>query len=127
MKTIKKVKEDLGEIRYYYSKIKEFEKISVVIGESDVCKLVARYNNVIRRGSIRFYDLYVSLYVNNNSQVVVAEDWGTNPDYIRQLNKKLCDFFVKLHLPLLHYFLKNFEHFVLSINYFVSKNYPVVV
>ena len=95
MKTIKKVKEDLGEIRYYYSKIKDFEKISVVIGESDVCKLVARYNKVIRRGSIRFYDLYVSLYVNNNSLSVVAEDWGINYYYVSRLNKQLCDFFVK--------------------------------
>ncbi len=95
MKTIKKVKEELSEIRYYYSKIKDFEKISVVIGESDVCKLVARYNKVIRRGSIRFYDLYISLYVNNNSLSVVAEDWGINYYYVSRLNKQLCDFLVK--------------------------------
>ena len=57
--------------------------------------MVAIYNKVIRRGSIRFYDLYVSLYINNNTQVVVAEDWGKTSDYIRQQNKKLCDFFVK--------------------------------
>jgi hypothetical protein len=95
MKTIKKVKEDLSEIKYYYSKIKDFEKISVVVGESDVCKLVARYNKVIRRGSIKFYDLYVSLYVNNNSLSVVAEDWGINYYYVSRLNKQLCDFFVK--------------------------------
>ncbi len=95
MKTIKKVKEDLSEIKYYYSKIKDFEKISVVVGESDVCKLVARYNKVIRRGSIKFYDLYVSLYVNNNSLSVVAEDWGINYYYVSRLNKQLCDFFVE--------------------------------
>jgi hypothetical protein len=66
-----------------------------VVGESDVCKLVARYNKVIRRGSIKFYDLYVSLYVNNNSLSVVAEDWGINYYYVSRLNKQLCDFFVK--------------------------------
>ncbi len=95
MKTVKIVKDELKEIRYYYSKRKDFEKVSDVIGESDVCKLVAKYNGIIRRGSIKFYDLYVSLYVNNNSLAVVAEDWGINYCYVSRLNKQLCDFFVK--------------------------------
>lgn len=95
MKTIKKVKNELNEIKYYYSKIKEFEMVSEVIGEPEVCKLVEKYNKVIRRGSIKMYDLYVSLYVKSHTQLVVAEDWGYAIDYIRQLNKKLCDFFVK--------------------------------
>ena len=60
-----------------------------------MCKLVAKYNNVIRRGSIRFYDLYVSLYVYNNSLSVVADDWGINYYYVSRLNKQLCDFFVR--------------------------------
>lgn len=95
MLTIKNVKEELSEIRHFYSKKEEFERFSRVVGKPEVCGLVEKYNAVIRRAPIRLYDLYVSLYVKDNTQSAVAVDWKVGTDYVRQLNRKLCDFFIK--------------------------------
>ena len=95
MKTIEKVREDLRDIRHYYSKIEEFEKISKVIGSPLSLTMVESYNKKILNAPIRLYDLYVSLYLRNNSLMVVAEDWGYSVGYVKVLNKQLYDFFVE--------------------------------
>ena len=94
MKTINEVREDLKEIRYYCSKRKDFENAARTVGSSTAVEKVKAYNEAIKTAPIRLYDLYVSLYVNNNTQAVVAEDWGLTSDYVRKMNKKLYEYFV---------------------------------
>lgn len=94
MKKINEVREDLKEIRYYCSKQKDFENAARTVGSSTAVEKVKAYNEVIKTAPIRLYDLYVSLYVNNNTQAVVAEDWGLTSDYVRKMNKKLYEYFV---------------------------------
>ena len=95
MKTIEKVREDLRDIRHYYSKIEEFEKISKVIGSPLSLTMVESYNKKILNAPIRLYDLYVSLYLRNNSLMVVAEDWGVSMSQVSHMSKRLNDFFVE--------------------------------
>ena len=63
MKTLERVREDLRDIRHYYSKIEDFEKISKVIGSPLALAMVESYNKKILNAPIRLYDLYVSLYL----------------------------------------------------------------
>ena len=92
MKTIKTIREDLKEIRYYYSKQKDFDHASKMGIPSLVIEKVDRYNQAMKNAPIRLYDLYVTAYVNNNSLVTIADDWGLSDDYVKQLNRKLYDF-----------------------------------
>ena len=95
MKTLDRVREDLRDIRHYYSKIEDFEKISKVIGSPLALAMVESYNKKVLNAPIRLYDLYVSLYLRNNSQLVVAEDWGVSISQIALLSKQLNEFFVE--------------------------------
>lgn len=92
MATMEQIKSDLQEIRYYYSKQRELDGAAKGIGESSVKEKTKKYNAVIRKAPIKLYDLYVSLYVYNNTQFAVSLDWECSPDYIKRLNKKLCLF-----------------------------------
>jgi len=95
MLTIQQIREDLKDIRYYYSKQKMFDHASKTVIQSSVLDKVNRYNQAVKDAPARLYDIYVSLYVQNNSQEALAYDWDYSPDYIKQLNKKLCDFLLK--------------------------------
>jgi len=95
MKTMKQIREDLREIRYYYSKQDAFDKAAKLIPESRVLEKATMYNHAIKNAPARLYDLYVSLYINNNSQAALAYEWNFSMDYIKQLNKQLCEFLLK--------------------------------
>ena len=94
MITIQKIREELREIRYYYSKQKMFDDAGITIVQSSVLDKVNRYNQAIINAPARLYDLYISLYVQNNSQAALAYDWDFSTDYIKQLNKQLYEFLV---------------------------------
>ena len=91
----KDVKRKLKEIRYYYARRKSMEMASEDVGENDIVKLIQKYNGIIKEASPRLYDLYVSLYVKNNTQISMAETMGYTRNYINQLNKDLVLFIVK--------------------------------
>ena len=92
MKTLKEIRNDLREIKYYYSAKAVFEQSSEEVFPEGVLSKVQRYANIVKNAPARLYVLYVSLYVNNNTQRILAEDWGFTPEYVRDMNKKLCLF-----------------------------------
>jgi hypothetical protein len=92
MLTLKKVREDLSEIRYYYSKQKVFDTAAKTVVQSSVLDKVTRYNQAVKDAPPKLFDLYLSLYVQNNSQSAVAYDWDFSIDYIKQLTKQLQEF-----------------------------------
>jgi hypothetical protein len=92
MLSIKKIREDLRDIRYYYSKQKMFDAAAKTVVQSSVLNKVDMYNQAVKDAPARLYDLYVSLYVNNNTQDGLAHVWHYSPDYIKQLNKQLCEY-----------------------------------
>lgn len=93
--TVQQVKDDLREIRYYYAKQKELDCASRTVGTSSITEKIERYNTAVRKAPVRLYDLYVALYVHNNTQLAVALDWDYTADYIRKLNNQLCQFLKK--------------------------------
>ena len=68
MKTLERVREDLRDIRHYYSKIEDFEKISKVIGSPLALAMVESYNKKILNAPIRLYDLYVLKFMKRQSK-----------------------------------------------------------
>ena len=80
------------EIRYYYSRKKQFDKASNEAPSGSVFEKVRKYNQAIGFAPARLYDLYVSLYMNNLTQEALAHELGFTPEYIQQLNKKLLLF-----------------------------------
>ena len=96
MLTIQKIREDLKEIRYYYSKQKMFDSVSKTVIQSSVLDKVNKYNQAVKDAPARLYDLYISLYVYDNTQEALAYDRDCSCDYIRQLNKRLCEYLLKV-------------------------------
>ena len=91
MLSLSEIREDLKEIRYYYSKQKLFDAAAHT-AHSHILDLAQRYNNAIKNAPARLYDLYISLYVQNNTQAALAYDWGCTENYIKVLNKQLCEY-----------------------------------
>ena len=92
MKTLNKIREDLKDIRYYYSRKEVFEKVSDSVGENKILEKLEIYNNAIRKAPPRLYDLYVSLYLENNTQESLANRLGYTIEYISRLNSQLVKF-----------------------------------
>ena len=88
-----KIREDLKNIRYYYSRKAMFEKASASVGENSILKKINDYNALIRLAPPRLYDLYVSLYLENNTQESLSDKLGYSVEYISKLNSQLIKFF----------------------------------
>ena len=90
--TIKEIKNDLKEIRYYYALVESLKLGSKLIPPQDIIEKVERYNEIIKKAPVQFYALYVGLYVSNNTQSELAEKWKVGKDFIKKLNAKFCTY-----------------------------------
>ncbi|MCM1219812.1 MAG: hypothetical protein NC548_35525 [Lachnospiraceae bacterium] len=95
MITMQQIKSDLREIRYYYAKQKDLDNASHTVGASKITEIAKRYNDAVQDAPIRLYDVYVSLYINNRTQYGLAVDWNCSLEYIKRLNRQLCDFLLE--------------------------------
>lgn len=93
MKTVEQIREELKEIRYYYSRKKFFENSFGRVAPNDVVETVKEYNQIIISAPPRLYDLYISLYTNNVTQESLAAELGYSTQYVQKLNQKLVAFF----------------------------------
>jgi hypothetical protein len=93
--TLEEVREDLKEIRYYYSMKDMFDSGAKTVLPVAVLEKVERYNKAIAQAPAKMYILYLSLYVRNNSQTTLAGDWGYTPNYVKDLNNMLIEFLRK--------------------------------
>ena len=60
---LEEVKEDLNNIRYYYSRKKMLDEAFRSLGYNSIVKKVEVYNELIKEASPQLFDLYVSLYI----------------------------------------------------------------
>jgi hypothetical protein len=91
--TAELIREELKEIRYYYSRKNMFEEASKEVGAIFVASKIGKYNDAIRFAPPRLYEIYVSLYINNNTFESLADKLGFSYDYIQKLNRKLVKYF----------------------------------
>ena len=90
------IREDLKDIRYYYSRKELFDKASAYrVGKSTIEDKVNKYNDAICSAPPRLYDLYISLYLQNHTQESLSEKLGYTFEYVSRLNTQLVRFFQK--------------------------------
>ncbi len=89
----KEIRNDLREIRYFYSRKELFEKSAAAVGTHAIFEKTDRYNTAILQAPPRLYDIYVSIYWLNNSQESLANKLGYTVEYISMLHTQLVHFF----------------------------------
>lgn len=99
MVTVDQIRRDLKNIRYYYARREVFENSEAEIGGMAFLPIIRKYNQAIREAPPRLYDLYVSLYLLNNTQRELADKMGLTPEHVQVL-----------HRGLIHYFQEHFQN-----------------
>lgn len=89
------IREDLKNIRYYYSRKDIFDKATSAVGKNSILEKIALYNEAICLASPRLYDLYVSLYLQNNTQESLSDKLGYSIEHVSRLNSQLIRFLQK--------------------------------
>ena len=74
--TIEQIRKELQDIRYYYSRKAMFDRASDCVAKNAAVELARKYNEAIQTAPPKLYDLYISLYTDNNTQASLAEKWG---------------------------------------------------
>ncbi len=90
--TLKDIREDLKEIRYYYSRKAFLDAVAINHAENVIVQKVQKYDSVMSLAPIRLYDLYANLYLGNHTQASLSDKWGYSPENIKYLNDKLCKY-----------------------------------
>lgn len=90
-----KIREDLKNIRYYFARKDMFDRVSISVGENSILEKINTYNRIVRNAPPRLYDIYVSLYLENNTQESLSDKLGYTIEYISKLNSQLVKFFQK--------------------------------
>ena len=89
------IREDLKNIKYYYTHKAVFEEASQQLGESEVMKKVRIYNDIILSAPPKFYDLYYSLYMSGHTQESLSAKLCYTREYIRLLNKEFIEYLLE--------------------------------
>lgn len=89
MKTLTEIRNDLKEIRYYYTRKADFDESLKYIGTSALIDTVNLYNNQIRFAPAKLIDIYLSLYIHNHTQESLSAKFGCSTEYVQRLHKKL--------------------------------------
>ena len=95
MLTLQQIRDDLKDIRYYYSRKEAFENGFRVIGSNNIVGKAKRYNTAMQSAPTRLYDIYVSLYGRNLTQEALSVELCYTPEYVQILNKRLLLFLQK--------------------------------
>lgn len=92
MKTIKEIRADLRDIRYYFSRKESFEKLSGLNIRCEIEEKIKHYNKLMASANPNLIDLYINLYLRENTQEGVSYDMGYSQTYIYKLNRRLLEF-----------------------------------
>ena len=91
--TLADIRGDLKDIRYYYARKEMFDEAFKSTGANEIVDRAKIYNEAIQSASPKLYELYVSLYIKNNTQESLSAELSYTPEYVQMLNKKLLKFF----------------------------------
>lgn len=92
LKTIQEIRADLRDIRYYFARKESFDKLSGLNIRCEIEEKIKHYNNLMATANPNLIDLYVNLYLRENTQESVSYDMGYSQTYIYKLNRKLLEF-----------------------------------
>ena len=92
MYAVEKVKEELGEIKYYYLQKEKLDAYMAELTCSSLMELIERYSKAIRLAPIKLYHVYVGLYMKGWSQGALAREMGYTRYYVQILNGRLIQY-----------------------------------
>lgn len=96
MITQEKIKSELKDIRFYYSKKTMFEAAFKETKGNNISELVDKYNEAMKNAPTKLYGIYICLYVHGGTQESIANEMSYTPFYIYKLNNKLIEFLYKV-------------------------------
>lgn len=96
MITQEEIKNELKDIRFYYSKKTMFEAAFKETKGNNISELVDKYNEAMKNAPTKLYGIYVCLYVHGETQESIANEMSYTPFYIYKLNNKLIEFLYKV-------------------------------
>ena len=89
MLNLHEIRNDLKEIRYYYSRKEFIDLATSIIGHNEVIDKVKKYHYAAQSLPPKLLDVYFNLYVRNYTQERLALELGYTPEYIQMQHKKL--------------------------------------
>lgn len=87
------IKNELEDIKYYYSRKDMFDKAFNSVGKNEILQTVERYNAIICSAPPKVYELYVTLYIECCTYEAAAEALCYSVNYVYKTHKKILDFF----------------------------------
>ncbi len=92
---LNRIREDLREIRYYFSRKDLLDKAIQWSGKNELMDKIETYNKAMQSAPPRLLDVYYSLYVKNHTQESLSNELGFSTEYIYLLNRQLLKFLQK--------------------------------
>lgn len=92
MVPLDKIRSDLKEIRYYYSRKAMFDECKNVVIGSSITEKVRRYNEAVKSAPPQLYDLYMMLYVKAIRRKALPLNSITRPCISRCSTRNCCCF-----------------------------------
>lgn len=89
MKSLDSIRNDLINIRYYYSRKATFDMVENTVGKCSIVDLAKKYNDAIRNAPPRLYDIYICLYILTNTQESLAAEMHYTQQSIQTHHKNL--------------------------------------
>lgn len=93
MTTLNEIRDELKEVKYYYSRQKYLDEAVGFVGVNEVMKIVHKYNAIACKAPIMLYDVYVCRIVKGLTQEATAMEFGIAADYSQKLYKQLLLYF----------------------------------
>ena len=81
MVPLDKIRSDLKEIRYYYSRKAMFDECKNIVIGSSIMEKVRRDNEAVKTAPPRLYDMYMMLYVKGYTQEALSAELNYTPVY----------------------------------------------
>lgn len=87
--TLKQVKKDLQDIRYYYTHKGMFDKAENTGFKSEAVRKTEEYGQIVSKSPPRLYVLYYLLYVEGKTQYAAAQELHVTDGHIRNTVRQL--------------------------------------
>lgn len=92
---LKQIREDLKEIKYYFSRKELLDQAIQVSGKNKFLSKIEMYNKAMESAPPRLLDIYYSLYIKNHTQESLSCELGYTTEYIYLLNRQLLQYLQK--------------------------------
>ena len=93
--SIENIREDLKEIRYYYTNKTELLDAEKYLSPNALVQKIELYKTLIKFAPINLYYVYYCLYILGQTQECCSYKLHYTIEYIQKLNHKLLEYFHK--------------------------------